>query len=584
MLSLLRHLRPFACRASIAVLCKFLEACFEISVPLMMKYAIDRGVNAGDTNYAYAMLGGMLAMGVVGFLVALLAQYLAAATAAAAGTRLRDRCMAHLNALAPRDLDAFGSAAAANVINADVNQTQAAVNRFMRLFLRAPFIVVAATVASFVLAPELGAIVLAAVVPIALAAWLVSRHSAKRYEAIQAQTDLVALQTKENLEGARTIRAYSRQRQRKRAFASVVDGLSRRQAAAARITAILNPLTFAVANAATAVVLLVAAPRVDLGAQGIGVGVLTVGSLAALVNYALQIANAVISASTLIGLIAKGRASSLRVDAFLAIAPSITDAASEPSAAPLPGAPKLVFDRVSLAYGAGKKALTDVSLKLLPGQTLGVVGGTGAGKSSLLALIGRLYDPTEGSVSVDGVPAKKWPLAVLRQKIGYAPQRALLFAGTVRSNLAFALPGASDERMERALRNAQAWEFVSRKNGLETPIDKNGGNLSGGQRQRLNVARALVREPEILILDDPFSALDYATERALADALRGLKDTTVVLSSQRLSSVAGADSIVVLDNGRVVGVGTHAELLENCPVYREMHDVQTGKASLRGNA
>lgn len=543
-----------------------------------MKFAIDIGVNEKDRTYAYALLGGMLAMGVTGFLVAILAQYLAAAVAATAGTKLRDRCLAHLNTLAPQDLDGMGQAGVINRINADVNQVQITLNRFIRIFLRAPLIVLIATIISLIINPMLGGIVVACVIPIALCAWLIARNSSRAYDQIQMQSDAVSLITKESLEGARTIRAYSRQKRRQGEFKTIADRLGRQQTVAARVTAILNPLTFAIANAATAAILFVAYDKVDLTATSVQFGTLTIGVLTALVNYVLQIANAVISASVLTGLIAKGCASSLRVDEFLVIKPSITDQKAKAITPVMNAATTAItFNNVCLAYKQNSDVLSDISFAVSKNQMVGIVGGTGAAKSSLLALIGRLYEPSKGQISVFGQRIEEWPLQQLRAQIGYAPQKAVLFAGTVRSNLLFALPSATDAQMQAALQQAQAWEFVARKKGLDTVIEQNGGNLSGGQRQRLNVARALVRNAPILILDDPFSALDYATERALATTLTKLENTTVFLSSQRLSSVACADFIVVLDQGRIVGIGTHEELLKTCAIYRTMHDVQTGK-------
>ena len=570
MLKLLKYFKNYKKQCIIAPLFKFLEACFEIVIPIIMKVIIDKGINFGgtaDKTLIIKLTMVMLAMGILGFATALIAQYFSAVAGMGIGTELRKACYKHLGKLTNADVDKMGSSTVINRLTNDVNHVSTGVNRFLRLFLRSPFIILGTVVMSFVLDVTMGLIVLASIPLILLIVYLIGRFTVPRYTAVQRDTDSVALATKENLEGVRVIRAFSKQASERERFNETTDKLHKKQVNVSFVAALLNPLTYAIANIAIVCILYFGGGRVNSGSM-------TDGEITTLVNYIFQILNAVIALSGLVTILAKAKVSANRVSAFLSTTPSFTDEGNT-IVEPIIGADKIAFEGVTFSYNQNKTVLEDITFQVKGGQTIGVIGGTGSGKSTLVNLIPRLYEVDSGCVYVDGVDVKKYPFTQLRSKIAIAVQHATLFKGTIRDNLLFANPTATEEQMISALKLAQAYNFVFEKKGLDTPVARGGANFSGGQKQRLNVARALVSNPEILILDDSSSALDYATDLALRTSLKTLKDLTVIIISQRVASVMQADKIIILEDGCIEGIGTHEELYQTNAVYQEIYNSQT---------
>ena len=568
---LLKQLKAYRKESILGPLFKLLEAGFELLVPLLVAAMIDQGVKLGDKSVIVWMSLMMVGLGLIGLLCSVTAQYFAAKAAVGSTTRLRRALFAHLQTLSYTELDTIGASTMLTRLTSDMNQVQSGVNLTLRLALRSPFVVFGAMVMAFTIDVH-AASVFAIVIPILFAVVFgVMIVCIPLYRKVQARLDRVLGMTRENLTGVRVLRAFGREEEQKREFSARNDALTKEQNHVGRISVLLNPVTYVIINLAIVALIRTGALRVESGA-------LSQGDVIALYNYMSQILVELIKLANLVLNITRAVACCNRIGAVLEIESSQRSPQTEPETTA--DAPAIEFRRAGLRYaGAGGDALDGISFRAEKGQTIGVIGGTGSGKTTLINLIPRFYDATEGSVLVDGVPVEQYPLESLRRRIGVVPQKAVLFHGTIRENLLWGDPDAGDGTLREALRAAQAEEIVQGKEGgLDFEIEQGGRNLSGGQRQRLTIARALVRKPEILILDDSASALDFATDAALRKALRALPERpTVVIVSQRTSSIRHADQIIVLDNGRMVGLGTHEELLRTCEVYREIHESQYKK-------
>lgn len=564
MRKLARYLNKFKGQVILGPVFKLVEAVLELLVPLVMASIIDVGIRGGDEGYVWRMGGILVILAMLGFSSAMVAQYAASRASQGFGTLVRSDLFRHIASLSHAELDGLGTPSLITRLNNDVNQLQVAVAMFIRLVFRAPFLAVGATVMAMLLDLRLSIIFLAAAVLIALTLWLVMSRSIPHFKHIQRLLDKISLITQENLEGVRVIRAFSKQESERERFDDANEELRRSTLRVNRLSALLNPATTIIANAAILAILW-------FGGRRVYAGTLTQGQVIALWNYMTQILLALIVVANLVVIFTKAAASAQRVNEVFETRPSVTDTGSTPVSL-VPGAPKLSFENVSFCYPGGGVSLSDLSIDVALGETIGIIGGTGAGKSTLVNLVPRFYDATEGHVLVDGVDVKEYPFLDLRGQVGMVPQSAVLFSGTIRSNLRWRMADAVDSALWASLELAQAADFVrALPEGLDSPVTQGGKNLSGGQRQRLTIARALVGSPSILILDDSASALDFATDAALRRALK--RDTagmTVLMVSQRANTVKGADRIIVLDGGAVAGIGTHAELFESCPVYREI--------------
>ena len=570
MLKFARFLKQFKKEVLIGPVFKLTEAVFELIVPLVMAQIIDVGIANGDRGYVLRMGGVMVLLGLVGLGCALICQYCAARASQGFGTVLRSEMFRHINTLSHGEIDQIGTPSLITRITNDVNQLQLAVAMLIRLVVRAPFLVIGATVMALLLDWKLACIFFVAAPLMALVLYLVMSRSIPFYRIIQKKLDRISLITRENLSGVRVIRAFSRQEKEKERFAQASEDQMTTSITVGRISALLNPLTSAIINLAIAAVIWFGGFRVDAGGM-------TQGEVIAFVNYLNQILLAMIVVANLVVIFTKAAASATRVDEVLELHPSIVNRVSRP-VQEVEGSPEIAFDAVSFAYpDAGAYSLSDISFTVARGQTLGIIGGTGCGKSTLVNLIPRFYEVSQGSLKVDGVDVRDYPMEQLRGKVGIVPQRAVLFSGTLRQNMQWRKQDATDEEIWQALETAQAASFVRKMpDGLDSVILQGGKNLSGGQKQRLTIARALVGEPEILILDDSASALDFATDAALRQAIakfsaeRGNRMTTIIVS-QRANTVRYADQIVVLDDGKAAGIGTHEQLLESCQIYREIY-------------
>ena len=560
MFKLIKYLKGYVPQSIIAPLFKFLEASFELIVPLVMASIIDIGVKNDDSGYIYKMGLVLVLLGVLGLAASITAQYFAAKASMGFGTALRHDFYRHLNSLSHAEIDKLGSDTMTTRIINDINQAQTGVNMFLRLFLRSPFIVVGSIVMCLTISVKLTLIFAVAAPVIGLIIYLIMHRTIPMYRKIQGKLDRVSLLTRENLAGIRVIRTFSRQENELRDFQQETAELMQAQVRVGRISALLNPLTFVVVNLAVAAIIWFGGISVDTGS-------ITQGELIALVNYMNQILLALIYLANLINILTKASASGGRINDIFAMKPSVSDEGNVEQA-PVEGT--VEFRDVNFGYHG--TVLEGISLTANKGEVIGIVGGTGSGKTTLVNLIPRFYDVSKGEVLIDGVNVKKYPLKQLRSRIGIVPQRAVLFKGTVRSNICWGRKNATDQEIWAALETAQAAEFIRKlEEGLDSPIQQGGRNFSGGQRQRLTIARALVMKPKILILDDSSSALDFATDAALRKALaRDLAGTTVFVVSQRASGVKQADRILVLDDGKAVGWGKHEELFESCKVYREI--------------
>lgn len=549
---------------------KLIEATLELFVPLVIAHLIDVGLAAGDRGYITKMCLLLAALGLVGYAFSIIAQYFAAKVAVGFTARVKHALFAHLGRLSYTELDTLGTSTMIARMTSDMNQIQSGVNLTLRLLLRSPFVVFGAMVMAFTIDIEAALIFAVAIPVLCLVVFGIMLVSIPLYKKVQSALDAVLKSTRENLTGVRVIRAFCRESAEMEDFARKNETLNARQKFVGRISALMNPVTYVIINIATVWL-------IHKGALRVEEGILTQGAVIALYNYMSQILVELIKMANMIITLTKAVACGNRVEAILEIPAGIKTA----EAAKTPADTAAVrFDSVTLTYrGAGAPSLEEIDLTVAPGETVGIIGGTGSGKTSLVNLIPRFYDVSAGAVTVNGMDVRAYEPEILRKKIGVVPQKAVLFSGTVRENLLYGNPDADDETLWRALEIAQARSVVEGKEGgLDFIIEAGGKNLSGGQRQRLTIARALVRRPEILILDDSASALDFATDAALRRALREMDGgTTVFIVSQRTSSIAHADKILVLDDGRAVGLGTHEELLENCEVYREIYNSQFKK-------
>ncbi len=572
MRTLLPFLKPYRKECIVSPLFKLLEALLELLVPLVMAAIIDQGIGGRDSGYVLRMGGLLVGLGLLGFAFSVTAQFFAAKAAVGFAARVKSALFAHIQSLSYTELDTVGAPTLINRMTTDMNQVQTGVNMTLRLLLRSPFVVFGAMVMAFTVDAKTALIFVALIPLLTLVVVGVMRLTLPRHQKVQGQLDKVLLHTRENLTGVRVLRAFNKQQSEVDAYDRDNRLLCHMQERVGRLSALMNPLTYVLVNSALAALLWSGALQV----QG---GLLSQGAVVALVNYLSQILVELIKLANLIVTITKALACAGRVETVLQLQPGMSECAA-PTAARPDAAQCVRFDHVSARYGgAGDDSLTDVSFTALHGQTIGVIGGTGSGKTTLVNLIPRFYDATAGTVLVDGVDVKNQSLKALRDKVGVVPQKAALFHGTIRDNLRWGNQSATDDELWQALETAQAAEVVrGKEHGLDEMIEQNGRNLSGGQRQRLTIARALVKKPEILILDDSASALDYATDAALRKALRSLAgQTTTFIVSQRTSSIRYADLILVLDDGALAGSGTHEQLLESCPVYQEIYYSQYPK-------
>lgn len=565
MRKLLKYLKGYRKESILAPLFKMLEATFELIVPLVVAGIVDVGIQNRDTAYIWKMCVIMVLLGVIGLGCSLTAQYFSAKAAMGFSTALRADMFAHINRLSYRELDKLGTPTLVTRITSDINQAQTGVNLVLRLFLRSPFIVAGAVVMAFTIDVRVAVVFVIAVPLISLVIYLIMKWTVPIYKKVQVSLDRISLITRENHVGARVVRAFGRQAEENQEFSSTNDEYTKIQIEAGKISALLNPATCVIMNLAIVAILW-------FGSKEVYSGRLTQGEVVALVNYMSQILLALLALANLIVAVTKAAASAIRLNEVFDTKPSLTDEGTSVQQEKS-RAPRVEFQDVTFTYaGTQEPALSHISFAAMPGETIGIIGGTGCGKSTLVNLIPRFYDVTEGKVLIDGNPAADYPFAQLRKKIGMVPQHAVLFKGTIRENMKWGKEDASDAEIDKALAIAQAKDFVeSKPEKLETLVSQGGANLSGGQRQRLTIARALVGMPEILIMDDSASALDFATDAALRHAIKEQTEgMTVFIVSQRATSIKQADRILVLDDGELAGVGTHKELMETCEVYREI--------------
>ena len=569
---MLRYLDGYRRETVIAPLFKMLEALFDLFVPLVMADIIDHGIAAGDTRYILLRCGLLVLLGSVGLLCSVTAQYFSAKAAVGYASSLRRALFSHIQSLSFSSLDQLGVSTLITRMTSDVNQVQNGLNLFLRLFLRSPFVVFGSLVMAFFIDGR-AALIFALTIPLlSVVVFGIMRLTMPMYQRAQAGLDRVLSITRENLSGARVVRAFHKEAAETERFGEANAGLARMQLRVGRLSALMNPLTYAIVNLAIVALL-------QTGAVNIDAGSLRQGDLIALVNYMGQVLIELVKLANLIIQVSRALASAKRIGAVLATPAGMAFPTENRAPRPaVPGAQIAVrFSHVCLTYaGAGAESLSDISFLARRGETIGVIGGTGSGKTSLVSLIPRFYDASSGTVEVFGQPVTDYDRQTLRSRIGLVMQKTRLFSGTIRDNLRYGDAAADDAALWEALSTAQAAEFVKAKpRGLDEMVEQDGRNLSGGQRQRLAIARALVRRPDILILDDSASALDFATDAALRQAIAGLPgDMTVFIVSQRTASLMQADRILVLDDGQLVGNGTHGELLKTCAVYREIHESQ----------
>ena len=568
MFRFLPYLKKYRIYVILGPIFKLIEAVFELIVPIVTSLIIDKGVRQGDLTYVWHMGGVLIGLGAVGLGSALICQKFASIASLGFGTAVRNQMYEKINTFSHAEIDRFGTPSLITRITNDVNQLQQAVALLIRLVIRAPFLAIGAVIAAMLIDWKLGLILLVATPVIALILYMVMSRSVPFYKKAQKKLDRISLVSREGLSGVRVIRAFSKQEEEQKRFEQAASEQTETAIGVGKLTALLNPLTYAVMNLAVVAILWFGGYRVDNGG-------VSQGNVIALVNYMTQTLLALIVVANLVVTFTKAAASASRVNEILDTQPAVTEQTTQKIEVKTDGkTPKILFDHVSFAYDmqAHQSALYDLSAEIYPGETVGIIGGTGSGKSTVAALIPRFYDPTQGTIYMDGIDIKQCSFEQLREQIGVVPQRAVLFTGTIESNLKWGNEHATKEQMEQALRIAQAEEFVSRlPKGLQTEVSQGGANFSGGQRQRLTIARALVGQPKILILDDSASALDYATDAKLRMAIaRETQNMTVIIVSQRANSIRNADKIIVLDQGHVMGIGTHRELLNTCPIYKEI--------------
>ena len=577
MRSLLKYLKDYKKESILAPVFKMLEASFELFVPLVMAAIIDTGIANHDKGYIFRMGGVLVALGLIGLACSVTAQFFSAKAAVGFATKLRHALFSHIQGLSYAELDTLGTNTLITRMTSDVNQLQSGVNLTLRLLLRSPFIVFGAMIMAFTVDVKAALIFVVAIPLLSIVVFGIMIVSLPLYKKVQAALDKVLGRTRENLEGARVIRAFCKEGQEIESFSEENEALLNIQVFVGKISAAMNPLTYIIVNIALVVLLWTGAIRVDGG-------IITQGAVVALVNYMSQILVELIKMANLIIQITKALACAKRIESILAVENSqqIEDLTQQAKAET---DDVIRFEHVGLTYqGGGEESLTDIDFAVKKGQTIGIIGGTGSGKTSVVNLIPRLYDATRGTVYVDGQDVKTYDPKQLRSKVGIVPQKAVLFAGTIRENLMWGNENATEEQIERALEISQAKEFVDTKEGrLDFKIAQGGKNLSGGQRQRMTIARAVVRDPETLILDDSASALDFATDARLRKAIKEeTKGMTVFIVSQRASTIKQADQIIVLDDGAMAGIGTHEELMKSCEVYREIVHSQDDNAAKEG--
>ena len=572
MKKLLVYLKDYKKETVLAPLFKMLEAGFELFVPLVMAAVIDHGIADADIPYVLRMGLLLVLLGLIGLTCSITAQYFAAKAAVGFSTKLKHALFKHIQTLSFSEMDMLGTSTMITRMTSDANQVQNGVNMVLRLFLRSPFIVFGAMIMAFTIDVKAAFIFVITIPLLSVVVFGIMMITMPLYKKVQAGLDKILGKTRENLTGVRVIRAFHKEKQETEEFEQGNAALTHRQLFVGKLSALTNPVTFVVVNAATIALIYTGAVRVDTG-------YITQGEVVALVNYMSQILIELVKLANLIITITKALACANRIESVFEIQSCMEwkentgrEKAGISTAGEAPCA--VEFDHVCLTYrGAGAESLSDIHFRAEKGQTIGIIGGTGSGKSSLVHLIPRFYDVTAGSVKIDGIDVKDYAMEELREKVGMVMQKAVLFQGTIRENLAWGKPDASEEEMNSALEISQAKEFVDAKpGGLDERIAQGGKNLSGGQRQRLTIARAVVGRPEILILDDSASALDYATDARLRKAIREMEgNATVFIVSQRTSSIQHADQIIVLEDGKIAGIGRHEELLENCEVYKEIH-------------
>lgn len=602
MKKLLIYLKDYKKETVLAPLFKLLEASFELFVPLVMAAIIDNGIANGDRGYIGRMCLVLIALGIIGLTCSITAQYFAAKAAVGFAAQMKHALFAHIQSLSFTEMDTVGTSTLITRMTSDANQVQNGVNMVLRLFLRSPFIVFGAMIMAFTVDVKAALVFVAAIPLLSLVVFGIMIITTPMYRKVQGGLDAVLGITRENLTGVRVLRAFNKEESEIRRFEDTNNTLAQMQKAVGKLSALMNPVTYIIINGAVIAL-------VWTGAWQVENGVITQGEVVALVNYMSQILVELIKLANLIVTITKAIACGNRIQSVFELRPSLRNPAEaikdtaagggtaaqtgqkDAAAASVPSGgagatsgktavPAVSFEHVCLTYkNAGAESLTDIDFKAWPGQTIGIIGGTGSGKSSLVNLIPRFYDATKGRVQVDGRDVKDYPLEELRGKIGMVLQKAVLFHGTIRENLLWGKEDASDEELYRALEISQARDFVEEKDGgLDAYVAQGGKNLSGGQRQRLTIARALVRKPSVLILDDSASALDYATDAKLRMAIRDMEEgPTVFIVSQRAASIRHADQIIVLDDGEVAGIGTHEQLLENCAAYQEIYYSQFEK-------
>lgn len=582
MKNLWKYLRDYKKESLIAPLFKMLEAAFDLLVPLVMASIINYGITAKDQNYILQRCGILVLLGIIGLICSITAQYFAAKAAVGFGSNLRHALFAHVQSLGFSEIDTLGTSTLITRMTSDINQVQSGLNLFLRLFLRSPFIVFGSVIMAFTVNVK-AALVFVVTIPIlALVVFGIMLWTMPLYRKVQQRLDKLLGITRENLTGVRVVRAFARENHEREGFEQANTLLLQGQLRVGRISALMNPLTYVIVNLGIAALL-------RTGALQINAGSMQSGDVVALVNYMGQVLIELVKLANLIIQVTKALACADRVSSVLAVEPKMKfpDTSAETSAQNISfensasSQEMVAFNHVSFTYeGAAGETLSDIDFTAKRGQTVGIIGGTGSGKSTLIHLIPRFYDATKGTIRIGGRRIQEYSRESLRENIGIVMQKAQLFSGTIRSNLLWGNENASDEELWKALETAQAADFVRKKDlGLDAPVEQGGRNLSGGQRQRLTIARALVSDPEILILDDSASALDFATDAALRRAIRELKQTmTLFIVSQRAASIRHADFIIVLDDGITVGMGTHEELLEHCEVYREIYESQFRKA------
>lgn len=575
MKKLLIYLKNYKKECVLAPLFKLLEASFELIVPLVMAAIIDHGIAVSDRPYIFKMGGVLVLLAAVGLTCSITAQYFAAKAAVGFATKLRYSLFSHIETLSFSEMDTVGSSTLITRITSDINQVQSGVNMVLRLFLRSPFIVFGAMIMAFTVNVKAALVFVVTIPLLSVVVFSVMLASIPLFKKVQSGLDQVLGHTRENLEGARVIRAFNKEEDEAREFNASNEFLTNMQLVVGRISTLMNPLTYIIINCAIIAVIWV-------GGKQVYGGIITQGEVVALVNYMSQILVELVKLANLIILINKAIACGNRIEEVLETKSSIVNAPSEVNAAS-DSENAVVFSHVSMAYAStSEEALTDIDFTAKKGQTIGIIGGTGSGKSSVVNLIPRFYDVSKGSVLVNGRDVRDYDLTELRDKIGVVMQKAVLFQGTIAENLRWGKPDATDEELWHAIEVAQATDVVEGKEGkLDYMIEQGGRNLSGGQKQRLTIARAVVKDPDILILDDSASALDFATDARLRAALRNLKgNKTIFIVSQRTSSIQFADKIIVMDDGQVAGIGTHEQLLENCEIYREIYESQFKKEDL----